>query len=80
MERAEACRILGEALGTLSPDTKEAVILKDLQGMEYQEIAEVLGIPKGTVKTRLHRGRLALARRLSRHPAWREMQPSPLAV
>ena len=80
MERAEACRILGEALRTLSPETKEAVILKDLQGMAYHEIAEVLGIPKGTVKTRIHRGRLALAQSLARSSAWRELQPSPLAV
>jgi RNA polymerase sigma-70 factor (ECF subfamily) len=80
IEQAEACRILGEALHALSPETKEAVVLKDLQGMAYQEIAEVLGIPEGTVKSRLRRGRLALAQRLARHPARREIQPSPLAV
>jgi len=80
MEQAEACRILGEALHALPPETKEAVVLKDLQGMAYQEIAEALGIPEGTVKSRLRRGRLALAQKLARHPARREMQPSPLAV
>ncbi len=80
MEQAEVCRILGEALRTLSPETKEAVVLKDLQGMAYQEIAEALGIPEGTVKSRLNRGRLALAQSLARHPARREMQPSSLAM
>jgi len=76
MEQSEACRILGEALHTLSPETKEAVILKDLQGMGYQEMAETLGVPEGTVKCRLNRGRLAMAHSLAR----REMQPSCLAV
>jgi RNA polymerase sigma-70 factor, ECF subfamily len=73
-EQAEARRILDEALRALPPETQEAVILKDLQGMGYQEMAEVLGVPEGTVKSRLHRGRLALAQSLSRHPARREMQ------
>lgn len=76
IEQAEACRILGEALRALSPETKEAVILKDLQGMGYQEMAEALGVPEGTVKSRLNRGRLALAQSLARHPARREMQQS----
>jgi RNA polymerase sigma-70 factor, ECF subfamily len=80
MEQAEARRILGEALHALSPETKEAVILKDLEGMGYQEMAEALGVPEGTVKSRLNRGRLALAQRLARHPAGRELQRLPLAV
>ncbi len=80
MEQAEVSRVLGEALRALSPETKEAVILKDLQGMAYLEIAETLGIPEGTVKSRLRRGRLALAQSLARHPARREMQPSPLPI
>jgi RNA polymerase sigma-70 factor (ECF subfamily) len=41
--------------------------------MAYQEMAEVLGVPEGTVKSRINRGRLALARSLSRHPARHEM-------
>ena len=77
VEQAEACRILGEALRALSPETREAVILKDLQGMGYHEMAAALGVPEGTVKSRLNRGRLALAQRLARHPARREMQGPP---
>jgi RNA polymerase sigma-70 factor (ECF subfamily) len=43
-------------------DLREAVILRDLQGMEYREISQVLNIPEGTVKSRLNRGRAELAR------------------
>jgi RNA polymerase sigma-70 factor (ECF subfamily) len=43
---------------------REAVILRDLQEMEYREIAHVLVIPEGTVKSRINRGRAELARLL----------------
>jgi RNA polymerase sigma-70 factor, ECF subfamily len=70
VEQAEASRILRTALRSLSPENKEAIILRDLEGMGYQEMAEVLGVPEGTVKSRISRGRLALARTLSRNPAF----------
>ena len=54
------------ALTKLSPELREAVILRDLQDMDYKEIAEVLGIPQGTVKSRISRGRAELARLLER--------------
>lgn len=73
IEQAEASRIIREALRSLSPENKEAIILRDLEGMGYQEMADVLGIPEGTVKSRISRGRLALARHLSRHPALKEL-------
>ncbi len=60
----EASEILQAALQRLSPDLREAVILRDLQEMEYREIAEVLQIPEGTVKSRINRGRAELARLL----------------
>jgi RNA polymerase sigma-70 factor (ECF subfamily) len=60
----EASQILQAALRKLSPDLREAVILRDLQEMEYREIAEVLGIPEGTVKSRINRGRAELTRLL----------------
>src|SRR5580704_18419950 len=53
----EASEMLAAALQKLSPDLREAVILRDLQEMEYREIAEVLKVPEGTVKSRLNRGR-----------------------
>jgi RNA polymerase sigma-70 factor, ECF subfamily len=60
----EAGEILQTTLQKLSPDLREAVILRDLQEMEYREIAEVLDIPEGTVKSRINRGRAELARLL----------------
>lgn len=60
----EASEILQATLQRLSPDLREAVILRDLQEMEYREIAEVLSIPEGTVKSRINRGRAELARLL----------------
>jgi RNA polymerase sigma-70 factor (ECF subfamily) len=60
----EASEILQATLQKLSPDLREAVILRDLQEMEYREIADVLRIPEGTVKSRINRGRAELARHL----------------
>ncbi len=60
----EASEILQATLQKLSPELREAVILRDLQEMEYREIAGVLGIPEGTVKSRINRGRAELARHL----------------
>jgi RNA polymerase sigma-70 factor (ECF subfamily) len=60
----EASEILQATLQKLSPDLREAVILRDLQEMEYREIAAVLLIPEGTVKSRINRGRAELGRLL----------------
>lgn len=54
------------ALKQLSPELREAVILRDLEDMDYKEIAQVLRIPEGTVKSRISRGRGELARLLER--------------
>jgi RNA polymerase sigma-70 factor (ECF subfamily) len=58
----EASEALQAALQKLSPDLREAVILRDLQEMDYREIAHALKIPEGTVKSRLNRGRAELSR------------------
>jgi RNA polymerase sigma-70 factor (ECF subfamily) len=63
----EAGELLQAALHKLSPELREAVILRDLQEMEYREIAHVLSVPEGTVKSRLNRGRAELARVLRRN-------------
>jgi RNA polymerase sigma-70 factor (ECF subfamily) len=63
----EAGELLQAALGRLSPELREAVILRDLQEMEYREIAKVLDVPEGTVKSRLNRGRAELAKVLKRN-------------
>ena len=55
---------LDEALGELGDDFKAAVVLRDVADLDYSEIAEILEIPIGTVKSRIARGRSALADRL----------------
>lgn len=63
----EASELLQGALAKLSPDLRETIILRDLQELEYREIAQILAIPEGTVKSRLNRGCAELARLLKRH-------------
>jgi RNA polymerase sigma-70 factor, ECF subfamily len=53
---------LQHGLSRLSPELREAVILRDLQGLDYSEIQTVLEVPEGTVKSRINRGRIELAR------------------
>ncbi len=62
----EASEVLQGALAKLSPELRETVILRDLEELEYREIAQVLNVPEGTVKSRLNRGRAELARILRR--------------
>ena len=62
----EAGELLQGALAKLSPELRETVILRDLEDMEYREIALALNVPEGTVKSRLNRGRAELARILRR--------------
>lgn len=57
---------IGEALRNLRPELREAVILRDLQEFDYREIQRILGVPEGTVKSRINRGRIELARTLQR--------------
>jgi RNA polymerase sigma-70 factor (ECF subfamily) len=52
--------VVQRALVKLPPEYREAVVLRDLQGRSYEEIAEILGVPPGTVRSRIHRGREAL--------------------
>jgi RNA polymerase sigma-70 factor, ECF subfamily len=62
----EASELLQAALQKLSPELRETVILRDLEELEYREIAQILNVPEGTVKSRLNRGRAELARVLRR--------------
>jgi len=62
----EASELLQAALQKLSPELRETVILRDLEELEYREIAQTLNVPEGTVKSRLNRGRAELARVLRR--------------
>jgi RNA polymerase sigma-70 factor (ECF subfamily) len=63
----EASELLQGALTKLSPELRETVILRDIEELEYRDIAQVLQVPEGTVKSRLNRGRAELARLLRRH-------------
>lgn len=63
----ETQKLVQHALARISPELREAVILRDLQDMDYKEIAHVLRVPEGTVKSRINRGRTELARLLSRN-------------
>ncbi len=66
MERLERDVILKRGLKMLSPELREAVVLRDLEELSYQEIGQILKIPDGTVKSRINRGRVELAKHLQR--------------
>ena len=54
-----------EAMGELAQQYRTAIVLRDVQGLDYQQIAEILAVPVGTVKSRVHRARLALRENLA---------------
>jgi RNA polymerase sigma-70 factor (ECF subfamily) len=66
VQSQETQKMVQAALQKLSPELREAVILRDLQDLDYKEIAIVLKVPEGTVKSRINRGRTELARLLQR--------------
>jgi RNA polymerase sigma-70 factor (ECF subfamily) len=53
-------RVIAEALSQITQDQRTAIVLFDVEGYDYQEIADMTGVSLGTVKSRIHRGRLAL--------------------
>ena len=48
------------ALARLSPEHRAVLVMKDMDGMKYEAMADVLGVPVGTIRSRLHRARLEL--------------------
>jgi RNA polymerase sigma-70 factor, ECF subfamily len=56
------------ALEQLPPDFRAVLVLADVQDLSYEEVAEILGVPIGTVRSRLHRGRLALGKAMGLSP------------
>ena len=66
MERKELANQIQEGIDKLPEDLKTCVILRDIEELTYQEIVEVLKIPEGTVKSRINRGRIELAKILRR--------------
>jgi RNA polymerase sigma-70 factor (ECF subfamily) len=83
-EHQDLRALLRQALETLPATLRTAVVLRDLQELSYQEIAEKLALPEGTVKSRINRGRLELARQLRRlqdkQPALRHKRKSSSAA
>lgn len=63
-EQAERDALVQRALDALAPDHRAVVVLKDLDGLRYEQVAAVLGVPIGTVRSRLHRARCELRERL----------------
>lgn len=53
-------RVIAQAMTQITEDQRKAIVLYDMEGYDYQEIAEMTGVSLGTVKSRIHRGRLAL--------------------
>jgi RNA polymerase sigma-70 factor (ECF subfamily) len=66
LERRDRVALLRTALDRLAPSLRTAVILRDIQELSYHEIADQLGVPEGTVKSRINRGRTELARQIAR--------------
>ena len=64
LEQAERNARVQEALNALAPDHRAVIVLKDLEGLRYEEIAAILKIPVGTVRSRLHRAGGDLRQRL----------------
>jgi RNA polymerase sigma factor (sigma-70 family) len=64
LERHERIQFVHRGLRSLPPELREPLILFDLQGVPYEEISASLGVPLGTVKSRINRGRVELAKRL----------------
>jgi RNA polymerase sigma-70 factor (ECF subfamily) len=66
MERRELARQVQEGIDRLPTDLRTCVILRDIEELSYQEIVDLLKIPEGTVKSRINRGRIELAKILRR--------------
>ena len=60
LEMAEEEKRVREALGRLSAEHRAVLVLKDMEGMKYEEMAEALQVPIGTIRSRLHRARLEM--------------------
>ena len=60
LEQKERCRAVHQALASLSPHHRKVLVLRDLEGLSYREIAQCLHLEEGTVKSRIARARLAL--------------------
>lgn len=78
----ERLRAVREALARLDEVFRTAVVLRDVDGLSYEEISEILGVPVGTVRSRIHRGRREIRRMIAGEdvPADRDSGGSPRAA
>ena len=67
MEAAELEALMQRAIAALDEDHRLLVILRDVEEMSYQEIGEITALPEGTIKSRLHRARMAIKEELDKH-------------
>ncbi len=79
LEQSEASGIVARALDSLAPEIRTAVILRDIEGLSYREISDIADSPEGTIKSRVARGRMELARRIARRRG-KEAPPLELAA
>lgn len=67
LEGAQLEKLMQDAIGALDDEHRVLVVLRDVEDLSIEEICEITGLPDGTVKSRLHRARLVLRKKLQRH-------------
>ena len=67
LESVQMEKLLQDAIATLDEEQRVVVVLRDVEDLSIEEICEITGLPDGTVKSRLHRARLVLRKKLQRH-------------
>ncbi|MCE9573451.1 MAG: sigma-70 family RNA polymerase sigma factor [Deltaproteobacteria bacterium] len=67
LEGAQTERMLQEAIAELDEEHRVLVVLRDVEDLSIEEIMEITGLPDGTIKSRLHRARMALRKKITRH-------------
>ena len=67
LEGAETEKLVQAAIAELEEDHRLVIVLRDIEELSYDEIASIAGVPEGTIKSRLHRARLALKEKLAKH-------------
>jgi RNA polymerase sigma-70 factor (ECF subfamily) len=67
LEGIEMEKLVQQAIALLDEDQRLVVVLRDIEELSYEEICQITGLPEGTVKSRLHRARLALKEKLAKH-------------
>ena len=67
LEGLQLERVVQKGIAALEPEHREVLVLRDVENLTYEEIAAITGVPEGTVKSRLHRARLALKEHMAKH-------------